>query len=177
MASLIFSCWAVISSDPLVRSSGVASLTLLDVPHDNVCGGRGSSQLTHILCSASHGSCVCERAPQLCALVAIGLSPWQLPHVPQWGALHGSHAPHRSKAVCSCRVWGRLSPGMKGLCPWSSMSFFLSLLSVFVILLNSLHLTSLEYGSVFRKHNVSKKNTDNALYHRRLQTLHCIIVY
>ena len=66
-ASLIFSCWSVSSSDPLAKLSGVASLTMLDVPHDNVDGGGGSGQLTHLLCSASHGFfCVCASPSALC---------------------------------------------------------------------------------------------------------------
>ena len=144
VASVIFACWAASSSEPLAKLSGVAPLPMLDVPHEEVedgGGGGGSGQFTHLLCSASHGSWVLAPAPGLRALLAIGPSPWQLPHVPQSGALHWSHSPHRSKAGRSGRVWGRLGPGMKGLCPGSSMSFFLSLLSIFAILLNSLHLT------------------------------------
>ena len=136
--------WWHLSSSPLVKFSVVASLTMLDVPHEKMedsGGGGGSSQLIHLLCSASHGSWALAPIPRLRALVAIGPSPWQLPHVPQSGALHWSHSPHRSNAGCSWRFWGRLGPGIKGLCPGSSRSFFLSLLSIFAILAYSFHLT------------------------------------
>ena len=91
VASVIFACWVASSSELLAKLSGVASLTLLDIPREEVedgGGGGDSGQFTHLLCSASHGSWVWAPAPRLCAFVAIGPSPWQLSHVPQLGALH-----------------------------------------------------------------------------------------
>ena len=66
VASVIFACWAASSSEPLAKLSGVASLTMLDVPHEEVedgGGGGGSGQFTHFLCSASHGSWVGGTSP------------------------------------------------------------------------------------------------------------------
>ena len=144
MASVIFACWAVLFLQPLAKFSGVESLAML-VPHEDGGWGRGSSQLTYLLCSASHGSCVCAPSLWLFADVAIGPSPRQLPHVPQSGVLHGLHVPHRSKVGSSVRVWGRLGPGIKGLCPGSSKSFFLSFFSILAILPNFLHLASFAF--------------------------------
>ena len=73
--------------------------------------------------------------------MALGPSPRQLPHVPQSVSLHWSHSPHRSTAVLSERLLGRLGSGMKVLCPGSSRSLLRSFLSTFAILAHSFHLT------------------------------------
>ena len=146
MASTIFSCCTFSSSAPLARFSAVASLTMLEAPCDAGGGGGGFGQFTHLLCSASHGSCSPggrrASAPWLRALVATGPSPRQLLHLQHSWALHWSHAPHRSIECCSGSAGGRLRSGVAGLGPGSSWSLFLSFLSILANFPCSLHLVS-----------------------------------
>ena len=137
-------CWAPNSSNPLAKFFGLASLTALNVPHEKKddCGEEGvSSQLTHLLCSASHFSWALALIPRLRALVLLGSNPWQLPQVPQSVALHWSHSLHRSRVSHSERFMGRLGSGKMGLCLGSSLSLLPSFLPTFIILVHSFHLT------------------------------------
>ena len=100
---------------------------------DDGGSGGGLGQLAHLLCSALQRSWVLAPAPRLQALVAIVPSP-----------LHsrGHCTVCTFRAVLGCFFQGGSDVGMIGLCQGSSMSIFMSLLSIFAILANSFHLVS-----------------------------------